>query len=123
MKKRYWIGGMSASALALVAAKLFLRPRDVDWEKDREAVFHADYSRFADIEGVRVHYQETGRMRRATGDPDSRFRIVQFGLEQGAIGTRGCGIQSYRSRSAWLWLLRETSRARLHHRFAGAHDC
>ena len=61
MKKRYWIGGISASALAFVTAKLLLRPRDVDWDKNREAVFHADYSRFADVDGVRVHYQEAGR--------------------------------------------------------------
>ncbi|HWN09810.1 MAG TPA: alpha/beta hydrolase [Pyrinomonadaceae bacterium] len=61
MKKRYWIAGISASALAFVAAKLWLRPRDVDWEKNREAVFHADYSRFAEVDGVRVHYQEAGR--------------------------------------------------------------
>ena len=60
MKKRYWIGGVSASALALVAAKLLLRPRDVDWDENREAVFHADYSRFAEVDGVRVHYQEAG---------------------------------------------------------------
>lgn len=61
MKKRYWIGGISASALAFVTAKLLLRPRDVDWDKNREAVFHADYSRFAEVDGVRVHYQEAGR--------------------------------------------------------------
>ncbi len=61
MKKRYWIGGLSASALAFVAAKLWLRPRDVDWEKNREAIFNAEYSRFVDVEGVRVHYQEAGR--------------------------------------------------------------
>ena len=61
MKKRYWIGGFSASALALVAAKLLLRPRDVDWDKNREAVFNAEYSRFAEVDGVRVHYQEAGR--------------------------------------------------------------
>lgn len=60
MKKRYWIGGISASALAFVAAKLWLRPRDVDWDKNREAVFHADYSRFTEVDGVRVHYQEAG---------------------------------------------------------------
>lgn len=61
MKKRYWIGGISASALgAFVAAKLLLRPGDVEWEKNREAVFHADYSRFTEVDGVRVHYQEVG---------------------------------------------------------------
>ncbi len=61
MKKRYWIGGISASALgAFVAAKLLLRPGDVEWEKNREAVFHAEYSRFIEVDGVRVHYQEVG---------------------------------------------------------------
>ena len=60
MRKRYWIGGISASALAFLGAKLLLRPRDVDWEKNREAIFHADYSRFAEVDGVRVHYQEAG---------------------------------------------------------------
>jgi pimeloyl-ACP methyl ester carboxylesterase len=61
MKKRYWIGGISISALgAFVAAKLLLRPGDVEWEKNRAAVFHADYSRFVEVDGVRVHYQEVG---------------------------------------------------------------
>lgn len=60
MRKRYWIGGISASALAFLGAKLWLRPGDVDWEKNREVVFHADYSRFAEVDGVRVHYQEAG---------------------------------------------------------------
>ncbi|HEV2829045.1 MAG TPA: alpha/beta hydrolase [Pyrinomonadaceae bacterium] len=61
MKKRYWIGGLSASALvAAVAAKLLLRPKDAVWEQNREAIFHADYSRFLDVDGVRIHYQEAG---------------------------------------------------------------
>ncbi|HEY2975213.1 MAG TPA: alpha/beta hydrolase [Pyrinomonadaceae bacterium] len=61
MKKRYWIGGISISALgAFVAAKLLLRPGDVEWEKNRAAVFHADYSRFVEVDGVRLHYQEVG---------------------------------------------------------------
>ena len=62
MKKRYWIGAVSASALAAsVAAKLWLRPRDVEWEQNRELVFHSDYSRFTKVDGVRVHYQEAGQ--------------------------------------------------------------
>jgi len=61
MKKRYWLGAISVSSLAVVAAKLWLRPRDVEWEKDRETLFHADYSRFAEVDGVSVHYQEAGR--------------------------------------------------------------
>lgn len=61
MKKRHWIGAVSASAVgAFVATKFLLRPGDVEWEKNREAVFHAEYSRFTEVEGVRVHYQEVG---------------------------------------------------------------
>ncbi|HEU4934774.1 MAG TPA: alpha/beta hydrolase [Pyrinomonadaceae bacterium] len=57
MKKRYWIAG--AATLA-VAGKLLLRPRDADWHKCRDVVFHSEHSCFIDIDGVRVHYQEAG---------------------------------------------------------------
>ena len=60
MKKRYWIGGLSALAATSIAAKLLLRPRDVEWEENRSNVFHAEHSRFADVDGVRVHFQEAG---------------------------------------------------------------
>ena len=61
MKKRYWIGGLTAiAATSAIAAKLLLRPRDVDWENERSHVFHADHSRFTEVDGVRVHYQEAG---------------------------------------------------------------
>lgn len=57
MKKRYWIAG----AITLgVAAKLLLRPRDADWNRNRHVIFHSDHSRFVDVDGVRVHYQEAG---------------------------------------------------------------
>jgi pimeloyl-ACP methyl ester carboxylesterase len=61
MKKRFWLGGLSALAAASVAAKLWLRPRDVEWASNRDVVFNADYSRFAEVEGVAVHYQEAGK--------------------------------------------------------------
>ena len=57
MKKRYWIAG--AATLA-VAAKLLLRPRDADWHKCRQVVFHSEHSYFIDVDGIRVHYQEAG---------------------------------------------------------------
>ncbi len=60
MKKRYWIAGISAVAASGVAAKLLLRPHDVEWEKNREDIFHADHSRFVEVDGVPVHYQEAG---------------------------------------------------------------
>jgi pimeloyl-ACP methyl ester carboxylesterase len=57
MKKRYWIAG---AATVAVAGKLLLRPRDADWQKCRQVVFHSEHSCFIDVEGVRVHYQEAG---------------------------------------------------------------
>ncbi len=60
MKKRYLIGALSGIATAAVVTKLFVRPRDVDWEKNRGIVFHAGHSRFSEVDGVRVHYQEVG---------------------------------------------------------------
>ena len=57
MKKRYWIAG--ATTLA-IAGKLLLRPRDADWNKCRDVVFHSECSRFIDVDGIRVHYQEAG---------------------------------------------------------------
>jgi len=47
-------------AAASVAAKLWLRPRDVEWASNRDVVFNADYSHFAEVDGVQVHYQEAG---------------------------------------------------------------
>lgn len=38
----------------------FARPYDLDFEKHRASVPHADASRFAEVGGVRVHYQEKG---------------------------------------------------------------
>jgi pimeloyl-ACP methyl ester carboxylesterase len=57
MKKRYWIAG--AATLA-VAGKLLLRPRDADFQKCREVVFHSEHSCFVDVDGVRVHCQQAG---------------------------------------------------------------
>src|ERR1044072_5936465 len=57
MKKRYWIAG--AATLA-VAGKLLFRPRDADWHKCRDVVFHSEHSCFIDVDGVRIHYQEAG---------------------------------------------------------------
>jgi pimeloyl-ACP methyl ester carboxylesterase len=73
MKKRYWIGGISALAASSVAAKLLLRPSDVEFDKNRAVVFHADYSRFADVDGVNVHYQEAG-------EPDAPAMILIHGF-------------------------------------------
>ena len=61
MKKRYWIAGTATAAATIaVASKLLARPRDADWQKYRHVIFHSDHSRFVELDGVRVHYQEAG---------------------------------------------------------------
>jgi pimeloyl-ACP methyl ester carboxylesterase len=62
MKKRYLIAGAYAVAGAALGAKLLSRPRDIRWEEHRGELPHAERSRFVDVEGVRVHYQEAGRV-------------------------------------------------------------
>jgi len=57
MKKRYLIAGAATVALA---GKLLLRPRDADWHKCRDVVFHSEHSSFIHVDGIRVHYQEAG---------------------------------------------------------------
>ncbi|HEY6119644.1 MAG TPA: alpha/beta fold hydrolase, partial [Pyrinomonadaceae bacterium] len=59
MKKRYWIAG---AATAAVAAKLLMRPKDVDWRTNRDLIFHSEYSRFANLQGRRVHFQDVGKL-------------------------------------------------------------
>jgi 2-hydroxymuconate-semialdehyde hydrolase len=60
MKKRYWIAGAYALAGTALAAKLLSRPRDVAWEEHKAELPHAEHSRFTQIDGRRVHYQEAG---------------------------------------------------------------
>jgi pimeloyl-ACP methyl ester carboxylesterase len=51
-------------AVIIFTAFWFSRPNDVSFDEYRATVPHSDYSRFAEIDGVRVHYQERG-----TGTP------------------------------------------------------
>ena len=60
MKKRYWITGAVGLAGAFVAVKMLRRPKDVEWSEHAHELHHAEHSRFAEIDGVRVHYQEAG---------------------------------------------------------------
>lgn len=62
MKKRYWIAGIYGLTGAALAAKLLSRPREVEWEQHRQELPHAERSRFVEVEGVRVHYQEAGEV-------------------------------------------------------------
>ena len=75
MKKRYLIAG--AATLA-VAGKLLLRPRDADWNKCRDVVFHSEHSCFIDVDGVRVHYQEAG-------DPKAPAMVLIHGFASSTL--------------------------------------
>lgn len=60
LKKRHLLFGFSGLATAAVLAKLLVRPRDVDLERSRDRIYHVEHSRFIDVHGLRVHYQEAG---------------------------------------------------------------
>jgi pimeloyl-ACP methyl ester carboxylesterase len=61
MKKRYLIASaVGAVAGAGLAVKLLRRPADVNWSEHADVLHHATHSHFAEIDGVRVHYQEAG---------------------------------------------------------------
>ncbi len=61
MKKRYLIAaGAGGFAGAAVAAKLMLRPREIEWREHAGEIAHAESSWFAQVDGARVHYQEAG---------------------------------------------------------------
>jgi pimeloyl-ACP methyl ester carboxylesterase len=60
MKKRYWMTGAVGLAGAIVAVKLARRPSAVEWDEHAHELHHAERSRFALVDGVRVHYQEAG---------------------------------------------------------------
>jgi pimeloyl-ACP methyl ester carboxylesterase len=60
LKKGYLIAGFSGLATAAVLAKLLVRPRDVELEKNRHRIYHVEHSQITTVDGLRVHYQEAG---------------------------------------------------------------
>ena len=60
MKKRYLLAGIGGIAGAAVAYKLATRERETSWERHAAVLPFADRSEFAEVDGVRIHYQEFG---------------------------------------------------------------
>src|SRR5436190_16040241 len=60
MKKRYLLAGVSGIMAGAVATKLLTRPRDVSWRDSLDFIYNAEFSWFTQVDGVRIHYQETG---------------------------------------------------------------
>ncbi|MBC8030735.1 MAG: alpha/beta hydrolase [Pyrinomonadaceae bacterium] len=52
--------GLAVVAAIALTVFWFARPADVSFEAVRASVPNSEYSRFADIDGVRLHYQERG---------------------------------------------------------------
>ncbi|MEO6391929.1 MAG: alpha/beta hydrolase [Pyrinomonadaceae bacterium] len=61
MKKRYLLAGLGAAVGAALAVKMARRPRDIDWRDYAGVLPHAENSWFADLDGIRVHYQDAGQ--------------------------------------------------------------
>jgi pimeloyl-ACP methyl ester carboxylesterase len=59
MKKRNLALGFGGAVGAAVAYKMLTRARTVNWE-DFTDIHHAENSRFAEVDGATVHYQEFG---------------------------------------------------------------
>lgn len=57
MKKRHLALGAGGAVLGLVAWKMLTRARGVEWSNE---IHHAAHSRFAEVDGATVHYQEFG---------------------------------------------------------------
>src|SRR5262245_54092027 len=60
MKKRYLAAGITGMIAGAVATKLLTRPQDVNWSDSLDFIYHPEYSWFARVNGVRMHYQEAG---------------------------------------------------------------
>ena len=60
MKKRYLVAGASGIIAGAVATRLLTRPKDVSWPDSLAHIYHAEYSWFTRVGGVRLHYQDAG---------------------------------------------------------------
>jgi pimeloyl-ACP methyl ester carboxylesterase len=60
MKKRNIALALGGAMGAAVAIKMLTRAATVAWEDVKDIIPHADRSRFLNLDGIRVHYQEFG---------------------------------------------------------------
>lgn len=60
MKKRNLAIALAGAAGAAVAVKMLTRARSVRFDDVADKIVHAERSRFLNIDGIRVHYQEFG---------------------------------------------------------------
>lgn len=60
MKKRNIALAFGGAVAAAVTVKMLSRAATVDWDDVKDIIPHAERSRFVNIDGIRVHYQEFG---------------------------------------------------------------
>lgn len=61
MRKRNIALALAGAAGAAVAVKLLTRARTVEWDDVAHLIPHAARSRFVNVDGIRIHYQEFGK--------------------------------------------------------------
>src|SRR5436190_10267439 len=60
MKKRNLALAFGGAVAAALAVKMLARAKTVRWEDVADQVPHSEHSRFVNVDGARVHYQEFG---------------------------------------------------------------
>jgi pimeloyl-ACP methyl ester carboxylesterase len=60
MKKRNLALGFAGALGAAVAVKMLTRAKTVEWENVADLIPHSENSKFVNVDGARVHYQEFG---------------------------------------------------------------
>lgn len=62
MKKKYLAAGIGLGAIGgLIGWKFLTRASEANWEDYADEIHHPAHSHFAEIDGLRVHYQEFGQ--------------------------------------------------------------
>lgn len=60
MRTRHLLIGAGGFAAAAIAVKLLTRPSNVDWDEVGQSIPHFENSHFAEIDGIRIHFQQFG---------------------------------------------------------------